>query len=372
VARRMDCGPKSQSDYDAGDPFAVPQQEVATVRARSVQTTVAIGAHAPCAIFISVLGLFTFASHVMPAAPWLAAALAADLVVIGTWPAKGGGRYRARVASDWLPMLFGVVALCSAVFLGGVNASVMEPWIFVNRLRTHTDVLPSDNSQSFQDAGVLHFATGAKIDEEASAGFRWWPNTYCAAPIRGPDEGSSAGAATKDGSAAPAPAPAALGFWAVGINCCDSRGGFTCGDASDAAARSGLRAGGNTEKFLDAVHMAAAANGEVASPKPVLLVWVKDPEGLGKGAWWFAIIVFMILTAFALGLDWVARLLLLRMGGLRAGDLGLPKPLAAYAASRQAARTRLGGGGGGSAAPPAAGQTAKASARGGFWRQRRQ
>ncbi|CAK0872052.1 unnamed protein product, partial [Prorocentrum cordatum] len=106
------------------------------------------------------------------------------------------------------------------ILLGIPNSTTMEPWIHVNQLRRHSDVLPTWDPRLAADAGILHFAAGAALDVGASAGFQAWPHTYCAAPVVDNSTGDA-------GDADP------VGFFAVGVDCCDRRGGFTCDGAED-------------------------------------------------------------------------------------------------------------------------------------------
>lgn len=324
---------------------------------------IVLGAYLPCAVFVVLLTLFTFAYAHVPWAVWLTTAVAADALLVGAWPPKGGtGGFRVRQRSDFLPFFAALFAVGAAVCCGTFNASVMEPWIHVKHLKEHSDVLPSDSPVAFADAGVLNFAPGSHLDSDGAAGFLSWPYTYCAAPIRPPDGASGGGGGEADsgsgGNAAQAASPpmpgnasAALGFFAVGVNCCDSRGGFTCGDASDPQALSGLRVEGasagavdakGVSLFLRAAQMAAAAGGEVAAPAPVLVVWNKNPQAYASSTWWIAFAIYFAMLLFSLCFMAGSRRLLLKANAGYSGPAFTlpPRSAAALAAARGMGRMK--------------------------------
>lgn len=77
--------------------------------------------------------------------------------------------------------------------------------------RTYENIVPSANPGANRDAGVIDFVAGSYVDVAHSIGMRNG-DTYCAAPIVSPQDTTHSG------------------FWAVGLNCCHSRGKFRCGD----------------------------------------------------------------------------------------------------------------------------------------------
>lgn len=314
VARRSNCGPRTRGlALVPGDPFATHEEQQTRPKAVLESRVVYLGAHMPLIVFILVGGLFTYEYHTRPAVVWLAAFLALDVVVVAGWPSKRRGVYASGLPSDpvlWLPLLFGLVWLALAIVFGTWNASWIEKYTWASSLRSHSDVLPADDPRIYADAGVLRFADGTQLDIDAAAGFKTWPNTFCAAPIRGPNDPQGP-----------------LGFWAVGINCCNSRGGFTCNSAADPKAQSGIRlsrdaplgeegAAGRGAAGLGgygkAVRMAAAAIGEVAAEAPVLVSWERSPQVAAQRAWWYATTAFLVQVILAGLFCTGSRYLLLR------------------------------------------------------------
>lgn len=307
------------------------------------------GVYMPCYMFILILTSFTFLYHRLPAAPWLAALLCLDIVVVATWPPAH--RWNGRGRWDWLPLLNGTLAVGFAVVLGLLNYSNMEMWVHTRHLQSYNGVSPDVNPKTMSDAGVVHFAAGTALDIASSAGYRAWPYTYCAAPVvgsaaaNGTATGAAAGtaataaatgtataaatgtatagtaAATTGAAAATAGAasPQLVGFWAVGVNCCNAQGDFWCDGADDSQAHAGLRLeshwAGRTaghdagEYFAKAVKKAAAAQGLAVADSPVFLLWTRSPDNVALRSWWIGICVYAVFVLLALGSSYGCRML---------------------------------------------------------------
>lgn len=275
-------------------------------RLQSVSLAMLMTTHLPPVWFVLIVGVFTYMYHSAPALPWFFALLGLDVVLVSAWPHTVPARHWAHVDSrgalsrEWVPLFAGLGAVTLGILIGIPNNTMMEPWVHVNELRRHSDVLPGWDPRLAADAGILQFAEGAALDVDASAGFQAWPHTYCAAPV--------VDNSTGDGDP--------VGFFAVGKNCCDRRGGFTCDGAEDPDVRTSVRvsphglsdfwswqnAGAN---FRRAALMSAAANGKEVKEPVVLVIWTKDPDSLATTAWWTSTGLFLgcILVA-ALWCSW--------------------------------------------------------------------
>lgn len=112
----------------------------------------------------------------------------------------------------------------------------------------------------------VSFADGTTLDMDKALGYKD-VDTFCVAPIV--DELGSP----------------LVQFWAVGVNCCDARGGFECDDAWSPKARSGVVVHDDTGEYAAAIKMAQAAY-SIASPEKYLLVrFVIDPETVEMNYW---------------------------------------------------------------------------------------
>jgi len=130
------------------------------------------------------------------------------------------------------------------------------------------------------------------VDHARATGYKD-TDTYCVAPILSPD---TAGASL-----------VRVNFWAVGINCCQRSGGFTCDDSSDVDAGAGvvMLNGGmpcpdcNVDKFRAAVLKAEAVHNLVSARGAQFVRWVKSPSAVERSIFWgcFAFIVIAVAVA---------------------------------------------------------------------------
>lgn len=247
-----------------------------------------LGARLPFAAFVTIVGLFTYMYHISPITPWLIVFFSLDFAIIVCWPPKQIGTKR-RSFWDWGPMFSWFFAVGFAIVFGLVNYGILESWINTAFLPEYKNVSPTTDPMALSDAGVLRFAPGTILDTSSSAGFKFWFSTFCAAPVVGRD-----------------PQAAPITFWAVGVGCCNSRGGFTCDSAEDKSASSAMPLRPHnlgpeiTDHYNQAINMAAAANDLEIAKDHVFVMWHKDPAGFGKWTWWISTLLFISLTLIAL------------------------------------------------------------------------
>lgn len=136
-----------------------------------------------------------------------------------------------------------------------------------NEGRWYGNVMPSDHPGAKKDAGMISFSSDTYVDPVKGVGFRSG-SLYCAAPIVGDN--------TDD----------FVGFWAVGTDCCRSRGLFECGDVWDANAHSGMVVfeespvlPADSDLYRMAVEQAAATYELTIPENPTFVRWVADLEG---------------------------------------------------------------------------------------------
>jgi len=144
--------------------------------------------------------------------------------------------------------VFVVVATIMGTLIGHRNY-VHNSFYFCSVLahRSYSNVRADAKAVEYLDAGQIHFEEGAKLGTNQSFGFLHRGVTYCAAPIVAPACATAANASSAPmaalvavavaapaaapvaaPSAAPVAAPCEVNFWAVGSNCCNHIGGFTC------------------------------------------------------------------------------------------------------------------------------------------------
>jgi hypothetical protein len=217
--------------------------------------------------------------------------------------------------------VYGILALVVALvgtYIGRQNyyANTFHYCAATGR-RSYSNVLPGAPAAEYQDAGKLTFADGAKANGTQSVGYRFRGITYCAAPIVSeecapPDPSVLQQAAPScNGSS---PVPVRSDFWAVGIGCCQARGGFECkGDADGEGSRTGviLRDSGEEgieddvrRSYLRAIKASSDLHNLPVSEEPALLMWGNDLDGL-RTEWlnrtFFVIMVTLLLSFIFLG-----------------------------------------------------------------------
>lgn len=138
---------------------------------------------------------------------------------------------------------------------------------------------------SVADAGAVEFVSGARPDLQHALGRASQDgHVYCVAPIIEGDAQSE------------------IGFLAAGIDCCDYRASFDCGDAADDGARSGVLASSLVwSEFDSAARQASAAHGfEMVEGEPVFVFWTTNPDTALSNMKWKAAGMLLLATLISL------------------------------------------------------------------------
>lgn len=181
-------------------------------------------------------------------------------------------------------------------------------------MRAYTNVGAAQNSGAFRDGSMFLFTQDTRLDPMRAAGYqsRWNGKTYCVAPIVDQTMTTAAD----------------VSFWAVGENCCSTRGSFHCDSGEDFNTRTGLAVldaedivrpfmrwavKGDPYKFyLEAIQMQEATYATQATKQPLLVRWVRDPialkdsfynSALGK-LWDVTLTYFVLLTVACFAASW--------------------------------------------------------------------
>mmetsp|Transcript_41518 Transcript_41518/g.75225 ORF Transcript_41518/g.75225 Transcript_41518/m.75225 type:complete len:312 (-) Transcript_41518:24-959(-) len=274
-----------------------------------------LGAIVPFGIFTTIFSMCTFRGNRYPGLVSKTAVLAVNFSIVGAWPQRRKSELVGRSPWDFAPMICCLCAVLWALVLGPYMSEMREPWERAHHLQQYNNVLPDSNPLGYSDAGIIFFSPESRIAGSLSAGYRVWPHRYCAAPIMTNETLSN------DSSGA------SVGFWAVGMDCCDSRGDFECGNFEGADERGALsvdsefagKVSGHAvkEHYDAAVRMAAAAAGLKVSKGAILLKCDDHPSQQAAIAGLVSYMVYVFFELFALGCCWVMRIILLRMYELR-------------------------------------------------------
>lgn len=134
------------------------------------------------------------------------------------------------------------------------------------------NVEPSEPATSHSDAATLTFSVGTAIDTTRAVGYKTSEDTYCVAPILD-GSGSDSGK---------------VEYWAVGVNCCQSRGDFECDDSLIIGTRSCIvisQDDSDSEHYGSAIHVAEAAHSLTSASGALLVRWVADPQAFQSQLW---------------------------------------------------------------------------------------
>lgn len=192
-------------------------------------------------------------------------AVIASIMLLTAFNGGWAGRASATfLAVNGFCMVF--VGLVS-VFLGVYCfQSYTKSYEIYRGSRYYENVVPNINPGAHRDGGVINFAAGSRVDVEHSIGIRNG-DFYCAAPIVFPDSNGFSG------------------FWAAGMNCCNARGGFRCGEVSELQVRSGLTVldedlftPEEIPQYMKAAAEAAAQFGIGIPTKPMFVRWSGDVD----------------------------------------------------------------------------------------------
>jgi len=256
---------------------------------RPVHEVLVLGVLIPFIFFCLLIYEFTFLYHIVPLAPWFTVFLGVVFAFMRAYPKYPG--QHGYPPWSWYPLSACLFAVGAGILFGLLNYDQALPWIHSTALREYTAVRPEMDPRALQDAGTLRFAIGSTVDVESSAGYKVWPTTYCAAPIVGVNPSDQ------------------VSFWAVGVNCCESRQSFSCGDVLEPEARSGLKLETHAlgkligqdafQNYRRAAEMVAGVYGLKMAPEPIFVEWVLDPVVAAEKAWWRATICALIVVVVA-------------------------------------------------------------------------
>lgn len=218
----------------------------------------------PWLVFTLIVCLFVFAYEEF--APLVWALLVASALLALLFVAMGGSAGRAwHLALGFLILASLGVAIPIGFFIE--NGYMKEYWRLDNGA-VYRQLNPFDPGASHSDATVLEFRQGTFVDVQRSVGYMQAGTVYCVAPV------SSRSMETS------------VQYWAVGINCCEQRGSFSCDDVEDPQALSGLTVLDSDNSFKTAVRMAESVYDlSRSAATPVLVKWTSNAVAYKDGLW---------------------------------------------------------------------------------------
>jgi len=241
------------------------------------------GGWLPIPIFLVTACVFAILWPVMPIVPAAIAVLATISACYHHTAQMGSSAGQQQpedeMKADVADLVFTTLLL--AVIMGVLTGCYaaeqhMQSFYAISFSQSYTGVDARSNGAAYRDAGEISFDLSAIADTEQSLGFKDH-SVFCVAPVLDASDQVSN-----------------VYFWAVGYDCCSSRGGFDCGGVSPGTrggggirlspddgplGRFGLFGHPQTAEFLAAVKQAAAVY-ELPLPTDddeiVMLEWVRS------------------------------------------------------------------------------------------------
>mmetsp|Transcript_138503 Transcript_138503/g.430706 ORF Transcript_138503/g.430706 Transcript_138503/m.430706 type:complete len:323 (+) Transcript_138503:110-1078(+) len=195
-------------------------------------------------------------------------------------------RHHYRLGNN-AEVVLGVLCV-TAVMIGLVVGSYsvvrsLSEYYRLSQGASYFNVLPSEPALGKRDATTLVFTNTTAVDPSRTLGYvdvhTTGSTTYCVAPISNGDEGTR------------------IQYWAAGTDCCERRGNFQCGAATNPDARGAVvwtEATQKSEGFKQAIEAAEAAYFLTSGDEYLLVEWHKDPVGFRDGLWNSTVMLFTI------------------------------------------------------------------------------
>lgn len=204
--------------------------------------------------FSLVASLIAFVSDDVSVIAWVAAALCALvallLIAIGT---------RQKRPSHLALGVLVLVAVGMGVPTGLlVQSDYMSKYWSMGNGATYVDVDAAEPALSYADATSIVFSDRALVNIDRTLGYMRAGTVFCVAPVMTSSQNSTPQ------------------FWAVGTDCCEQRGKFTCGDAAEDKAHSGIvfrKSRSAWDHYRTAVRMAEATYEMEPQPASLFVEW---------------------------------------------------------------------------------------------------
>lgn len=216
-------------------------------------------------------------------------------------PSTRGTEHRAGMPQAVLCALR-IFAILIALIVGIYGeARYLREYHRLSKGASYHNVVPTEPAAGKFDATSIIFAGGSMINPDQIYGFidKYSKTVFCLAPIVGPENITG---------------PQKIHYWATGINCCEPRQHFHCGQVTDDKATGAVRltkVDRYDYRFIKAVRAAEKEYGLQRNDMYLLLDVVEDPVGYRKSLYnktgilyiIFGGAYFMVLLLLGLGLD---------------------------------------------------------------------
>lgn len=201
--------------------------------------------------------------------PWITLFI---VIIIGALSALLllSGAMSDDLSRTFMGVLF-LIATITSCFAGmeNYNHRLFHYWS-ASEGRQYTNVRSDSLAAAHADAGVLVFTDEAVVDTTKTIGYKSG-KVYCVAPIARREQTHAS----------------TIQYWAAGVDCCNGRGFFSCDDAADKAAKSGLVIReqpasllfkSELEYYMHAIEMSTEVYGLTAAKEVFFVRWTTDVQ----------------------------------------------------------------------------------------------
>lgn len=179
-----------------------------------------------------------------------------------------------------------IIALLIGTAVGWfVNISWLSEYHRLSQGASYFNVLPFEAAAGKLDASTIVFTADSAVLSSKTYGLVYADapiaRNYCVAPVM----------TTSD-------VQTRVEYWVAGINCCQPRSGFACGEAANLNAHGAVVLPPESQEdpgYAEAIRGASNAYGLQASNKFLLLSWNQDPVGFCHKLWrqsWMVVAIF--------------------------------------------------------------------------------
>lgn len=239
-------------------------------RRRLNYVSVLLALLAPCCLFIGVCSALSLPSYGEYPEITNAVVFFAFVLVLISAASAYQTKFQAQDADgrwdpSWITFMFFSIAFAfvSAVCLGFINYDLhLSSFTELEHLNAYNNVDPAImRGAQMMDAGIVKFSNSSRVDVSKSTAFAN-KHRYCVAPIM---QGEVA--------------PQSYDFWAVGVDCCSTKGDFSCGEINTNA-HNALRWMRDEERaFFRLAVQQAEASYKIKAAHPLFFTWhLEDPH----------------------------------------------------------------------------------------------
>jgi len=247
--------------------------------------TIAVLVLVPLACFMISMWTTAFLLQNFPVTAYVImfTCLAAAFLMLYLYHAHGENRIYLYAG-----ILMLIATICGRQFGKAVNDTLLSRYLAQAGHASYKGVSPTSLAAAYADAARIGFTSDTRVDLRRTVGFKvLGGSTYCAAPVLDDTDLTR------------------VEFFAVGLDCCEARWDFRCGESTNTQAHAGIVVSGDgaskeaTDRFIMAAKQAAGIYRFHIPNRPVFVEWVADMDNAAGHSLTSAILTMILLSFIA-------------------------------------------------------------------------